>query len=264
MAAFRLRRVAIPWRAQPRSPVPLSFPVSIPHNDAFPTLPIVPTPAPTSTVIPPPQELWFETHEWGKHGTCAGVADATDFFTQVRSGLISPHSLPLHLSPIIMNVSPRSHVALGQGKLAHSHAVFTCRFHLFTQVCSLSSAPLEVLSASRAAGKSLPQMQSDLESAGFAVFSVDTANYQFELSACASNDGVWKLAPVSRFPALCNGTVPPQPPPDPPPSPALTCKPFTHGPPCVTDLDCASAPHCVRCARSGFCTDVKLPPILLD
>jgi len=32
---------------------------------------------------PDSHQLDFETHEWQKHGACAGVADAADFFTQV-------------------------------------------------------------------------------------------------------------------------------------------------------------------------------------
>lgn len=31
----------------------------------------------------PAHQLEFEQHEWAKHGACAGVKDATDFFTQV-------------------------------------------------------------------------------------------------------------------------------------------------------------------------------------
>ena len=31
----------------------------------------------------PDGDLGFEQHEWGKHGVCAGVADADDYFTQV-------------------------------------------------------------------------------------------------------------------------------------------------------------------------------------
>ena len=44
----------------------------------------------------------------------------------------------------------------------------------------------------------------------------------------------------------------------PPPPPATSCVPGTHGPPCGADSDCVGVPDCVRCAHSGFCTD--LPP----
>lgn len=159
----------------------------------------------------PAQELWFEQHEWGKHGICAGVADATDFFRQV---------------------------------------------------CELSAPPLKVLNASRGAGRTLTEMADDLRTAGFPVFSVDDIHSQIELSACASNDGKWKLAPVADFPRFCKGDVPPKPPPGPPPPPAHVCVPLQHGPPCKTDADCTDVPQCVRCAHSGFCTDVKLPPLL--
>ena len=32
-----------------------------------------------------------------------------------------------------------------------------------------------------------------------------------------------------------------------------------HGPACESDVDCAHVTGCVRCAQSGFCTDVPLP-----
>jgi len=149
------------------------------------------------------QELWFEKHEWGKHGTCAGVANATDFFGQV---------------------------------------------------CALSARPLSLLSAARDAKKPLSDMSAALTAAGFAVFSTDEHNSQIELSACASNDGHWRLAAVSSFPTVCKGSVPPT------PKPSSVCLKGRHGPPCKGDADCAAVTGCVRCARSGFCTDVKLPP----
>ena len=34
-----------------------------------------------------------------------------------------------------------------------------------------------------------------------------------------------------------------------------TCVPGERGPPYSADSDCGSKPNCVRCARSGFCTD---------
>ena len=35
----------------------------------------------------------FETHEWIKHGRCAGVKDADDFFTQVCALSAAPLAL---------------------------------------------------------------------------------------------------------------------------------------------------------------------------
>ena len=36
------------------------------------------------------QNLDFEVHEWTKHGVCAGVQDAADFFTQVCTLAVQP------------------------------------------------------------------------------------------------------------------------------------------------------------------------------
>ena len=110
--------------------------------------------------------LTFETHEWEKHGTCAGVQDATDFFTQL---------------------------------------------------CALSTAPLAVMDAVKTAGHvDLNDYKARLTSAGYEVFATGTWNMQLMLSACAGEDGQWKLAAVAQFSDTCPGggtgptqTVPP-------------------------------------------------------
>ena len=56
----------------------------------------------------------------------------------------------------------------------------------------------------------------------------------------------------------------PSPSSSPSPSPAASCVPGQHGPPCDSDEDCSSVPDCVRCAGSGFCTDVPLGRCALD
>jgi len=158
--------------------------------------------------------LSFETHEWDKHGVCAGVQDESDFFTQV---------------------------------------------------CSLSSAPLLTLAESRNSTGSFTAMQQALMDAGYPVFDVDTYNMQFLISVCASNDGLWKIAAVGDMPQVCAGTRPPPPSTTtgPPVPPATSCEPNTHGPPCTSDADCAGVPNCLRCAHSGYCTDVPLHGLVI-
>jgi len=166
-----------------------------------------------------PDQLRFQSHEWMKHGKCAGVKDAADYFGQV---------------------------------------------------CSLAAAPLKVLGGAVAAGQDLPDMADSMQRSGFCVFGL-TSNAQITLSACAGTDGRWKLADVNDFPRVCGSGGPPSPPapsppapgPAPSPSPSPSPKPGfcvkgQHGPPCTSDADCNGMKDCVRCAKSGFCTDVPL------
>jgi hypothetical protein len=46
-------------------------------------------------------------------------------------------------------------------------------------------------------------------------------------------------------------------PPAPPAPPATQCASGHHGPACKADADCTAYSGCVRCAKSGFCTDQK-------
>ena len=76
----------------------------------------------------------------------------------------------------------------------------------FTQICSISSAPLKVMAS---AGGSLTNQANALTKAGYEVFSVDSSNSQVQLSACAapttSGGASWKLAAVANFPSTCGG-----------------------------------------------------------
>eukprot|EP00434_Breviolum_minutum_P007927 symbB.v1.2.006992.t1/scaffold426.1/size206518/7 len=98
---------------------------------------------------------WFQKHEWEKHGVCAGVKNADDFFRQV---------------------------------------------------CQLSSAPLQVMAGSRAAGQDLVDMADQLQRAGYCVYHIDTYNSQLQLSACQDETtGLWHLADVTSFSQVCGG-----------------------------------------------------------
>merc|ERR1712064_116782 len=146
-----------------------------------------------------------------------------------------------------------------------------------TQICSISSAPLSVLASARADGGSFASMETALRDAGYPIFSVDDSNMQYELSACATQNGVWKIAAVSDFSSVCGGSSPP-PSPSPPPAPSTyyggayaysysspvgECVPNQHGPACSSNSDCDGVIGCVRCAGSGYCTDVPLDNLVV-
>ena len=94
------------------------------------------------------------------------------------------------------------------------------------------------------------------QKAGYPVFGTDAVNLQIELSVCAGDDGKWRIADPSAFGTVCKGSGP-QPGP-PPPNHTGHCAEGKHGPPCRTNADCVGVGGCVRCAHSGFCTDVPI------
>lgn len=157
------------------------------------------------------RQLTFERHEWKKHGQCAGVQDAEDYFVQA---------------------------------------------------CSLARGPLRVMTATRDGGMhALPIFARQLESAGYPVFATNARTMQVELAACADSDGRWTLAKPSEFSTRCGrgaaasqgdverGSS----------AEAAQCLRNQRGPRCASDADCGFS-GCVRCARTGFCTDQMLRP----
>jgi len=123
----------------------------------------------------------------------------------------------------------------------------------FQQVCLLSEAPLAVMNATRNSGGDLSDMATALTKNGYEVYYIDTVNSQLELSACAGPDTRWILSPVADFPSVCGGW-----PEDDSSNVVVSCIPNTHGPACTSDTDCIDVADCVRCASSGYCTDVPL------
>jgi len=136
----------------------------------------------------------------------------------------------------------------------------------FAQVCSLSAAPVAVLEKAKLGGKTFDAMVQAVKDSGYPVFSVDEKEDQFQVSVCSGpNSGnKWVIASVSEFQAKCGGGSP-APAPAPTPSPSGTsCIPNTHGPACSSNSDCVSITGCVRCAGSGYCTDVPLSKAVQD
>jgi hypothetical protein len=130
----------------------------------------------------------------------------------------------------------------------------------FTQLCDLSVAPLAIMNATRygSGATDLYAMADALTAAGYEVFDVDSSsNSQVELSVCAGPDAVWKLAAMADFPTVCGGWA------DTDDNGShdddtQTCLPDVHGPACSSDSQCLNVTSCVRCASSGYCTDVPL------
>lgn len=123
----------------------------------------------------------------------------------------------------------------------------------FTQICSLAKAPLDVMTKTRTGGATnTSDFAAALTAAGYPVWDEMTQG-QVELSACADSDGAWHLAAVSSFVSVCGAG-----PPAPPAPPGGRCEHNVKGPPCSTDADCVGKPGCIRCAHTGFCTDVPL------
>lgn len=109
----------------------------------------------------------------------------------------------------------------------------------FAQVCNLAAGPLNVMEAAK--GKDLCQTV-QLLNKNYSVWGTWTQK-QVMLSACADENGEWKLADIKNFPSVCG----------------QKCVKNKHGPACKTDEDCESVKDCVRCANSGYCTIEQEP-----
>lgn len=162
--------------------------------------------------------LGFQKHEWDKHGVCAGVKSADDFATQA---------------------------------------------------CTLATPPLAIMKTTKDANGDLTSMVAALKKAGYPIFDPSAGDGQLEVPVCAGSDGQWKIHAVADFPKYCSSSSPPAPGPAPtppaptPPAPAPapsngTCMASVKGPKCSSDSDCKSLTNCLRCAKSGYCTDVPL------
>jgi hypothetical protein len=127
----------------------------------------------------------------------------------------------------------------------------------FTQVCGLADPPLAIMNATRYGdgATDLNAMADALTAAGYEIFAIDTSNSQLELSACAGPDTRWKFAAMADFPTVCGGWSDDLLKSD---DDTAECLSGSHGPSCSTDAQCLNVTSCVRCASSGYCTDVPL------
>lgn len=172
----------------------------------------------------------FWTHEWGKHGTCTGMSQR-DYFEAALEQLqklgtpsvISENvgKAPVSKAAIQAAYGGPSKVSLSCGGGSFLSAVATC-----WTVDKASHLPAEQIACPAS------------------VIKEDTCT-----GTTITISGFQPLGPP--------GPPGPPPPPSPPgPPPAGVCVTGKHGPPCKTNADCTNVINCVRCAKSGFCTDV--------
>lgn len=133
----------------------------------------------------------------------------------------------------------------------------------FVQICDLAARPLQLMTAVREHNGGLDAMVTALQQAGFPVWGVMPHTGELTLSACAGPDRHWRLAAQSDFRRVCHTLAEapdaPAPPPASQPGSVSACVPGRLGPACSYDSDCQGAAGCLRCARSGYCTDQPMP-----
>jgi len=168
--------------------------------------------------------LAFETHEWTKHGKCAGVKDVDDFFDQVCA---------LAKTPVEILDKLRESAGADFGSL---------------------------LKGLKSSG--YPVWSIDEENAQFLLSACAGNDGQWVLSTIAEMPSKCGGSSPSPGPSPPSPSPPSPAPPSPaPPSPAPpsggSCSAGKKGPACKSNGDC-SGKGCVRCAHSGYCTDTPL------
>jgi ribonuclease T2 len=206
---------------------------------------------------PPPPTHGLGAHEWPKHGTCAAWADAAGtahgldqagyyaamFNLAQKEGIpqalldAAGSSIPLADLQAIFGGAKR--VALGCTSKCELVQVLTC----YSQGKRTADDP---------AG---PTARADCPCTG-----VRDSHYD---NSCAEAHACVAVKVLSPQQTGCSGSGP-EPSPGPGPSHKCAggaqCCPGVKGPACTSDADCAGESGCARCAHSGHCTNVPLPP----
>ena len=202
-------------------------------------------------------------HEWPKHGTCAAWADASgtahgldqaSYYTAMfdlakkegtPQALLDAAGSSIPLADLQAIFGGTKRVALGCTSTCELVQVLTC----YSQGAGATGEGVNAVG---------PSARADCPCTG-----VRDSHYD---NSCAEAHACSTVKVLSPEQTGCGGGGPtPTPGPGPTP-PSRHCKggakccPGVKGPPCRSDADCTGETGCARCAHSGHCTDVPLPP----
>lgn len=161
----------------------------------------------------------FCQHEWQKHGTCTGLSQVQYFSTAVS--YLKKQGTPSLISSHISSSVTKAALQAAYGGASR-----------VSLGCGGGKYLSQVMTCWGLDKKShLPTSQVDCP------------------QAVLSEDSCSSTVFISGF---GDGPSPPS-----PPAPGnSTCVSGVHGPRCSSDSQCTAYKHCIRCAHSGFCTNV--------
>ena len=174
----------------------------------------------------------FWSHEWGKHGTCAEVSSSSgskqlDYFSLALNWLKKTNvSVALEKAGIVPGAS--------YDASAIQDALYTANGVKGLLGCK--------------SGNSLDSVSFCLDPTASRLVDCDESVAQGggSVSSCRSSSKIYFSDASGGAP-----TAPPSPGGD-------KCSRGKRGPACRQDADCSSVSGCIRCAHSGYCTDVPL------
>ena len=190
------------------------------------------------SILPQMTEFWpssyppnapFWSHEWTKHGTCSGFQQLEYFSTTLSWLQKTNASLALKKKGIVPGSTYSASDIASAIDAANGAAPLLG--------CDRSSNSLTTVSfCLNVDATKLVECDSSIVNAGGNINSCDRSK------PILFNNGA---ATPTRSPTA--------------PSPgAKKCLKDKKGPPCSSNADCVDFPDCVRCAKSGFCTQVPL------
>jgi len=144
--------------------------------------------------------LWPENPPYGD-AECVAPEDvsAPTVVVDCYEGLVCPNCDDNPADPVLAALHFEEHEWSKHGVCAGVTDVTS----YLEQTCSLAADPLVFAAEAMEGGADLDHIVSRVKDAGYSIWSVYEASAEIMLSACATSDGVWKLAAPEDFPAVC-------------------------------------------------------------